>query len=156
MKVDRDPFPLEFARELVEEALAAAARRADAELQDAFREEKEAIDGIEIVDIREERIDALDSHWMERFRVSEPIERILAGHPGVEKAISHCELQLARSKDEERAFLYVAGPMSEEDAPQSPRRPMLVVKLMAETLLELDPLEALLTTPLVSARKLQP
>lgn len=152
MKLDRDPLPIDFARELVEEALAAAARRADAELQATFREERDAVHGIEIVDIREERIDALDAHWMERFRVSEPIERLLASHPGVETAISHCELQLARSKDEERAFLYASGSKPDAGA-EGAGLPMLVVQLMAETLLELEQLEALLTTPIVSARR---
>ena len=66
MILDRGPVPIDFERALVEEALVVASRSADAELQAAFQEEREAVHSIETVDIREEHLDALDSQWMEK------------------------------------------------------------------------------------------
>jgi len=137
-------MPIDFAREFVEEALVAAARRADSELRETFREEKEAVDGIEIIDIREERLDALDSHWMERFHITQRFEDVLAAYPGVEDAVAECVVKLAPSPDEERAFLYASDPRP---------KPVLVVQLTAETLLELDRLQALVSSPLTHASR---
>lgn len=89
MKLDRGPVPVDFARELVEEALAIASRNADAELQAAFLEEREAVDSIETIDIRERHLDALES--------------VLARHPGLDNVVSSCFVKLARAKEDEKA-----------------------------------------------------
>lgn len=150
MKLDRGPIPVDFARELVEEALDVASRQADAELQALFREERDAIASIETVDIREKRLDALDDHWMERLQVAAPLESVLARHPGVEDVVSHCFLRLARAKEDEKAFLY-----TDDRTPPGvgAAKPALIVQLTAHTLLELDKLEPLLRTTLARARR---
>jgi len=150
MKLDRGPIPVDFARELVEEVLNVASRQADAALQAAFREERDAIESIETVDIREKQLDALDDHWMERLDVARPLESVLARHPGVEDIVSHCILKLARAKEDEKAFLYTddRSPPGVDAA-----KPALVVQLTAHTLLAMDKLEPLLMTTLARARR---
>lgn len=148
MRLQHGALPIDFARELVEEALAAAAGRASVDEREMFREEKAAIDGIEIVDIREGRLDALDSRWMEQFHISDSFERVLGGHPGLEDAISECVLRLARSMEDEKAFLYASDATLKRDG----GRPVLVVQLMAESLLSIERLQELLSLPLTSAR----
>lgn len=150
MKLDRGPIPVDFARELVEEALEVASRKADAELLAAFREERDAVESIETVDIREKRLDALDDQWMERLHVADPLERVLASHPGVEDVVSGCFLKLARAKEEERAYLY-----TDEATPPGvgASKPALVVQLTAATLLALERLEPLVRTTLARARR---
>ena len=149
MKLERGPVPIDFARELVEEALTVASRNADAELQAAFLEEKEAIQSIETIDIREKRYDALDSQWMDRLHVAEALESVLARHPGLEDVVSRCLLRLARAGEEEKAYLYT------DDAPNA-AKPALVIQLTADTLLAMDKLEPLLMTTLARARRAIP
>ena len=150
MKLDRGPVPIDFARELVAEALEVASKSADAELQAAFVEEKEAVQSIEIVDIREKRLDALDSHWIDRFRVSAPLESVLGRQPGVADLISRCFLELARGKANERAFLLSSDARAADGALG---KPSLVVQLTAATLLEREELEPLVVTTLAKARR---
>ena len=143
MRLQHGALPIDFARELVEEALAAAAKRANVDQREMFREERAAIDGIEIVDIREGRLDALDSRWMEQFHISDSFERVLGGHPGLEDSIAECVLR------DEKAFLYASDATLKLDG----RKPVLVVQLMAETLLSIERLQELLSLPLTSARR---
>ena len=149
MRLQHGALPIDFARELVEEALAAAAKRANVDEREMFREEKAAIDGIEIVDIREGRLDALDTRWMEQFHVSDSFERVLGDHPGLEDSISECVIRLARSMEDEKAFLYTSNATLKRDG----GRPVLVVQLMAESLLSIERLQELLSLPLTSARR---
>ncbi len=149
MRMERGAFPIDFARELVEAALAAAARTANADDREVFREEKAAIDGIEIVDIREERLNALDTRWMEQFHISDSFERVLGRHPGLEDSISECVLRLARSTEDEKAFLYASDATLKRDD----RKPVLVVQLMARSLLSIERLQELLALPLTNARR---
>lgn len=143
MILDRGPVPIDFERELVEEALVVASRSADAELQAAFLEEREAVHSIETVDIREKHLDALDSQWMEKLHVAEALESVLARHPGLEDVVSRCFLKLARAKEDEKAYLHT------EDR----EKPALVIQLTADTLLAMDKLEPLLVTTLARARR---
>ena len=150
MKLERGPVAIDFARELVEEALVVASRRADAELQAAFLEEREAVHSIETIDIREKHLDALDSRWMDRLRVAEALERVLARHPGLEDVVSRCFLKLARGKEDEKAFLYTDdASLSGTDA----AKPAFVIQLTGDTPLALDKLEPLLMTTLARARR---
>lgn len=150
MKLESGPVPIDLARELVEEALEVASKDADAELLAEFREEKEAVAGIETIDIREKRLDALDNHWIDRLQVVAALENVLERHPRLEQVISHCFLSLARAKEDERAYLH------DGDAP-SPAgeagKPALVVQLTAHTLLTRERLEPLLMTTLAKARR---
>jgi hypothetical protein len=150
MKLKRGPFPIDVARELVEEALILAARNADVEVRAAFNEEKQAAESIETVDIREKHLDALDGHWMDRLHVAAALESVLARHRGVESVISRCFLKLARAKEHERAFLYADGRMPHG---VDGGRPALVVELTPETLLAAERLESLLMTTLAKARR---
>ena len=149
MRLQHGVLPIDYARELVEEALAVAAKRANADEREIFREEKAAIDGIEIVDIREERLDALDARWMEQFHISDSFERVLGSHPGLEDSLSECVLRLTRSSEDEKAFLYASGATLKRDD----RKPVLVVQLMARSLLSIERLQELLALPLISARR---
>ncbi len=154
MKLERGPVPIDLARELVEEALMVASRRADAELQTAFLEEREAVYSIETIDIREKHLDALDSQWMDKLRVAEALERVLARHPGLEDVVSRCFLRLARAKDDEKAYLYTDdGPRPGTDATATATKPALVIQLTVDTLLATDKLEPLLMTTLNRARR---
>ncbi len=127
-----------------------ASRSADAELRAAFLEEREAVYTIETVDIREKRLDALDSQWMDKLRVAEAFESVLARHPGLDDFVSRCFLKLARRKEDEKAFLYTDdASLSGTDA----AKPALVIQLTADTLLALDKLETLLMTTLARARR---
>ena len=101
------------------------------------------------MDIREGRLDALDSRWMEQFHISDSFERVLGGHPGLEDSIAECVLRLARSMGDEKAFLYASDATLKLDG----RKPVLVVQLMAETLLLIERLQELLSLPLTSARR---
>lgn len=143
MKLERGPVPIDFARELVEEALAVASRNADAELQAAFLEERDAVDSIETVDIREKHLDALDTQWMEKLHVADALESVLARHPGLEDVVSSCFVKLARAKEDEKAYLYS----------QDVEKPALVIQLTADTLLAFEKLEPLLVTTLARARR---
>ena len=150
MMLELGPVPIDVARDLVEEALIVAVRNADSKLQAAFRDEMEAVQSIETVDIRENRFEALDSQWMKRFRVAETLESVLARHPGVEDLVSKCFLKLARVKEDEKAFLYA----DEAIVPGSEAgKPALVVQLTVDTLLAVDKLEPLLRTTLARARR---
>ena len=149
MRIERGSFRIDFARELVEEVLAAAAKAADAHDRDVFRQEKAVIDGIEIVDIREERLNALDLHWMEQFHISDSFERVLGSHPGLEDSISECVLRLARSTEDEKAFLYASHATLKRDD----KKPVLVVQLMAASLLSIERLRELLAPPLTNAQR---
>ena len=148
MRLQHGALPIDFARELVEEALAAAAGRANVDEREMFREEKAAIDGIEIVDIREDRLNALDIRWMEQFHVSDSFERVLESHPGLGDSISECVLRLTRSMEDEKAFLYASHRTLKSDD----KKPVLVVQLMARSLLSIERLEEILALPLTSAR----
>ncbi|GMR23970.1 MAG: hypothetical protein BMS9Abin37_2452 [Acidobacteriota bacterium] len=154
MKLERGPVPIDFARELVEEALVVASRGADAELRAAFLEEREAVHSIETVDIREKHLDALDSQWMDRLRVAEALESVLARHQGLEDVVSRCFLKLARAKEDEKAYLYSdnASPPG-IDATGTATKPALVIQLTVDTLLASDKLEPLLMTTLARARR---
>ncbi len=149
MKVERGLVPIDVARELVEEALVVALRGTGSEIQAEFREEMEAVQGIEIVDIREERFEALDSRWMERLRVADTFERVLASHPGIEDLVSKCLLKLARANEGEKAFLDDDG----ATVGRSDEKPALVVELTVDTLLADDKLERLLSATLARARR---
>jgi len=150
MILERGPVPIDFARELVEEALAVASRSADTDLQAAFLEEREAVHSIETVDIREKHLDALDSQWMEKLRVAEALESVLARHPGLENVVSRCFLKLARAKEDEKAYLYTQeAPPPDTDV----KKPALVIQLTADTLLAKDKLEPLLLSTLARARR---
>ena len=152
MRLERGPVPIDFARELVEEALMVASSSADAELQAAFLEEREAVHSIETVDIREKHLDALDSQWMDKLRVAEALERVLARHPGLEDVVSECFLRLVRAKEDEKAYLYTDdGPRPGIDATAT--KPALVIQLTVDTLLAMDKLEPLLMTTLARARR---
>ena len=132
------------------DADAIASKSAGADLRAEFLEEKEAVQSIETVDIREKRLDALDSHWMDRLEVAAVLEDVLLRHPDVENIIARCLLKLARAKEDERAYLY-AG-----DAPLPGSRtgkPTLVVQLTADTLLARERLEPLVMTTLAKARR---
>ncbi len=150
MKLERGPVPIDFARELVEEALVVASRRADAELQAAFLEEREAVHSIETVDIREKRLDALDSQWMDKLHVAEALESVFARHPGLEDVVSRCFLRLARNKDDENAYLYTDdGPRPGIDT----TKPAFVIQLTVDTLLAMNKLEPLLMITLNRATR---
>ncbi len=152
MKLERGPVPIDFARELVEEALVVASRSADAELRAAFLEEREAVHSIETVDIREKHLDALDSQWMDKLHVAEALESVLARHPGLEDVVSQCFLRLARVKEDEKAYLYTdEGPRPGTNATAT--KPALVIQLTVDTLLAMDKLEPLFTTTLARARR---
>ena len=150
MKLDRGPVPIDFARELVAEALEIASKNAEGDVHAQFVEEKEAVQSIETVDIREKRLDALDIHWIERLEVAAALESVLGRHPGVEDVISECFLRLARAKEDERAYLHTAS-VSSPDEPVS--KPSLVVQLTADTLLARERLEPLVMTTLAKARR---
>jgi len=152
MKLERGPVPIDFARELVEEALVVASRSADAELRAAFLEEREAVHSIETVDIREKHLDALDSQWMDKLHVAEALESVLARHPGLEDVVSQCFLRLARVKEDEKAYLYTdESPRPGTNATAT--KPALVIQLTVDTLLAMDKLEPLFTTTLARARR---
>lgn len=140
MRLLRGPVPIDVARELVEEALDVASRSADPKLRSVFQDELEAVQSIETVDIRENHFEALDSQWIERFRVAESLESVLSSRPGVAKRVSTCFLTLARNQEDERALL------SEEDTEDSSTvgKPALVVRLTVDTFLAVDKLERLL------------
>lgn len=150
MKIERGPVPIDFARELVEQALLVASRSADEEVRVAYAREQEAIQSIETVDIREKQLDALDSHWMEKLHVADAVESVLARQPGIANVVSACFLTLARAKEDERAYLYVD---SDRHTGANAARPSLVIQLTAETLLAADELEPLLTTTIARARR---
>jgi len=152
MKLERGPVPIDFARELVEEALVVASRSADAELRAAFLEEREAVHSIETVDIREKHLDALDSQWMDKLHVAEALESVLARHPGLEDVVSQCFLRLARVKEDEKAYLYTdESPRPGTNATAT--KPALVIQLTVDTLLAMDKLEPLFTTTLARAKR---
>lgn len=144
MRLQRGPFPIDVARELVEEALIVAARDADPDLRAAFQEEVEAVQSIETVDIRENHFEALDGHWMERLRVAESLESALARHSGVEQRVSACFLVLARNVGDEKAFFSDADAATSTPA----EKPALVVHVTVATLFAIDKLELLLATAL--------
>ena len=154
MKLERGPVPIDFARELVEEALVMASRSADPELRAAFLEEREAVHSIETVDIREQHLDALDSQWLDKLHVAEALESVLARHPGLEDVVSQCFLRLARVKEDEKAYLYTdEGPRPGTNATATTAKPSLVIQLTVDTLLAMDKLEPLFTTTLARARR---
>lgn len=150
MKLQRGPVPIDLARELVDEALTVAAARASSKLRAAFRNEREAIQSIETVDIREKRLDALDSRWVQRLDVAESLEIVLARHPGVEDLVSACFLRFARAKEDEKAFLFDGdGAVPGGGHP----KPSLVVDLTAETMLDREQLAPLIGRALAKARR---
>lgn len=157
MILERGPVPIDFARELVEEALMIASRSADAELQAAFVAEREAVHSIETIDIREKHLDTLDSQWMEKLRVAEALESVLARHPGLEDLVSRCFLTLARAKEDEKAYLFNHEALPPDIELKKPalelKKPALVIELTADTLLAKDKLEPLLVTTLARARR---
>ncbi len=153
MKLERGPVPIDLARELVEAPLVVASRNADPELQAVFLEEREAVQTIETIDIREKNLDALDSQWMDRLRVSEALESVLARCAGLEDMVSGCFLQLARVKDDETAYLHTDDAGDAGVGGIDTKKPALVVHVTADTLLALDKLESLLTHTLARARR---
>lgn len=150
MNLERGPVPIYLARELVEEVLHVASHDAKAEVRSQFRDEKDAIDTIETVDIRETRVDAFDRRWMNHFGVIDNLERVLVGHPGIEGLVSACSLSLARTDNDEKAFLYQPDEaVSGDDGAE----PVLVVRITAETLLEREKLASLVRRALVKAKR---
>jgi hypothetical protein len=121
---------------LVNEALSAASRMASDELRSEYREEREAIASIEIVDIREQSFRDLDAHWIDRFGVIDALRSLVDEEHPLSKRVSGFLLEGTRDPLNERAWV----------EPGRDGLPLLVVSLKAETLLSLHRLRDLLET----------
>lgn len=150
MKFERGPVPIDLTLELAEEVLDVASRIASSELRAQFRDEKEAIHTVETVDIRETRLDAFDRRWMNHFGVIDNLESVLVGQPQVEDLVSTFSLRLARTQNDEKAFLY----QHDETVPSNDGyKSVLVVQITAETLLDREKLASLVRRALVKAKR---
>lgn len=127
MRVDAGSLWLDLAPDLVEEALLVAAKSASDSERDRFQEERDAIAGIETVDIREECYRDSDARWAKRFGISEPLKTLLRQADSLAETISGCVVQRVRTVNEERAVL----------APSSDRaRSVIMMSIRPETVLD--------------------
>jgi hypothetical protein len=139
MRIANGSLWYDFAPDLVEEALLLASERAPSVERARFVQEREAIAGIETVDIREQCFRDSDTRWVGVFGIAKPLELLLRGAPNLADEISGCVLQRVRTKTEERAVL---APSSEH------ARSVLMLSLRPETVLDEKRLSDLLR-PLV-------
>ena len=127
MRVDAGPLWLEFAPDLVDEALLVASQHTSDAERERFKEERGAIAGIETIDIREECYRDSDARWATRFRISEPLEIVLRDAQFLANTISGCVVQRVRTASEERAVLAPSSDLA---------RSVLMMSLRPETVLD--------------------
>ncbi|HSF14991.1 MAG TPA: hypothetical protein VLK65_05520 [Vicinamibacteria bacterium] len=101
MHIESGSIWLDFAPELAEEILRLAADSASEQERRAYVEEREAISGIEIVDIREDAFRSFDARWIDRFGILERIRTSILD----EIPISGCSLHRVRTREEERSHI---------------------------------------------------
>ena len=143
MRIDRGRFHIDLAGDLIEAALRTASKRADPSLRDAFYEELVAVEGIEIIDIREERMRALDNRWVEAFELSQPLEQAVDATEGLSELVSGCAFRLARVLEDEGTALEPVDGASGDGAVSA--HPTLVIQVRPDTLLETEKLRGLLS-----------
>lgn len=105
MRIQNRALWVDLPHELVDEALMAAAQSAPEELRRQFLEERDAVNSIEIVDIREESFRRLDARWAERLRLASPLLEALTEPHGLPGRISGCIVERVRADADEKATL---------------------------------------------------
>ncbi|HXV65160.1 MAG TPA: hypothetical protein VEK15_30985 [Vicinamibacteria bacterium] len=129
MHIESGSIWLDLAPELAEEVLRLAADSASEQERRAYVEEREAISGIEIVDIREDAFRSFDARWIDRFGILETIRTSISE----EMPVAGCSLQRVRTQEEERSFI---------DSVRGQR--VLMIHAMVPTLLSRPALRTLL------------
>ena len=101
MHIESGSLWLDLAPELAEEVLTLAAGSASEQERRAYLEEREAISGIETVDIREDAFLSFDARWIDRFGILEAILTSISE----EMPIAGCSLHRVRTREEERSYI---------------------------------------------------
>lgn len=109
MRIENGAFWIDLPHDLVDEALVTAAQSAPEELRRQFLEEREAVNSIEIVDIREESFRLLDARWAERLRLGGPLLEAVGERVGLSERISGCVVERVRADADEKATLRPDG-----------------------------------------------
>jgi hypothetical protein len=139
MNITWEGLPLEFDPRLVEEAILAAAEAASQSENRAFRQERDAVYEIEIADIRESSFQQLDARWFTRFGVADALLGLLGKHPLLAHRTSGGYVLFASSSRDEGADLHAP-----QDELTEKGLPVLVIRLLPNTLLDRGRLSALL------------
>jgi hypothetical protein len=130
MRIENGGVWLDLPADLVDEALILASQSAPDSLRKQYREERDAISSIEIVDIREESFRQLDAAWVERLRIGDPLRNLLVEKAAPNGGIQGCMVKRVRADVDEGASL-------DDD--------VLYLALRAETLLSLERLREIVS-----------
>lgn len=136
MRISGGPFWIEIPADLLERVLAAAAREAPPELRREYEQDRDAVESIETVDIREASVRNLDAHWVERFGALDPLRTALIEERKLGETVSGCVLFYTRYPGKEGMLLEPEG---------LPAGGVLSLRLSPETLLSLPRLRQLLS-----------
>jgi len=136
MRIVEGPFWIDVAPDLLVRTLDRASREAGDSLREEYVQEREAVSGIETVDIREASERELDARWVERLELLNPLRRALIEVPALRDAVAGCVLYAARQASEEGMLLEPDG---------HPASGVLTLRLAPETLLSLAALRRLLS-----------
>ena len=136
MRIVEGPFWVEIEPDLLEPALERASLAADESLRTEYRQEREAVSGIETVDIREACFQDLDARWAERFGLLDALRRALIEEPALGAAVEGCVLYAARPDEEQGMLLEPDG---------EPTSGVLTIRVAPQTLLSLQELRRLLS-----------
>lgn len=136
MRIVQGRFWVEIAPDLLEPALDRASQEAEEPLREEYRHEREAVAGIETVDIREACYRELDVRWADRFGLFDSLRRALIEERALGAVVEGCVLYAVRRGEEQGMLLEPEGKAASG---------VLTMRLSPETLLSLEGLRALLS-----------
>jgi hypothetical protein len=134
------PGPVRYQSELVEETVLRAVEAQAPEERRRFRARRNPLYEMPDPDERNAAFEALHGEWFLRLRLDRPLHQALAERPRVPAGVAECRVVLARSRKREMADLVAC---------RGRDRPLLVVALCPETLLDAGALQALLRRELL-------
>jgi len=133
-------IPLSIAPDLMEEAVLLAERQATPGVARAFRRERDRIYDVADPEAREARFQALALEWLDRFGLRARMDAALAEWPALEGRVVGGRIVRALARPAEGADLVDAAAARE----RTESRPLLVLRLVPQSLLDNNTLSSLL------------